>query len=84
MSLYNISFTVSCFTILSSIAYHYFDCFQKPGAKSSADLYLDKKELEGAFNDNTKAIIVNTPHNPTGKVRNMNSVVLQTQFDCQL
>ncbi|XP_065068938.1 kynurenine--oxoglutarate transaminase 3-like isoform X1 [Rhopilema esculentum] len=40
----------------------------KPGAKSSADLYLDKEELENAFSDKTKAIVVNTPHNPTGKV----------------
>lgn len=29
---------------------------------------FDVKELEKAFNDNTRAIIVNTPHNPTGKV----------------
>jgi aspartate/methionine/tyrosine aminotransferase len=27
-----------------------------------------KEELAGAFNEKTKAIIVNTPHNPTGKV----------------
>eukprot|EP00794_Sanderia_malayensis_P015861 gene15861-17459_t len=40
----------------------------KPGAKSASDLYLDKEELEGAFNSKTKAIIVNTPHNPTGKL----------------
>jgi aminotransferase len=29
---------------------------------------FDPEELEGAFNDHTKAIIVNTPNNPTGKV----------------
>jgi len=40
----------------------------KPGATSSADFYLDRQELENAFNDKTKAIIVNTPHNPSGKV----------------
>ena len=29
---------------------------------------IDTKELEEAFNDKTKAIIINTPNNPTGKV----------------
>lgn len=29
---------------------------------------FDEDELEKAFNDKTRAIIVNTPHNPTGKV----------------
>ena len=29
---------------------------------------FDENELEKAFNDNTRAIIINTPHNPTGKV----------------
>jgi len=29
---------------------------------------IDGAELRGAFNDRTRAIIVNTPHNPTGKV----------------
>lgn len=29
---------------------------------------FDEKELEAAFNGNTRAIILNTPHNPTGKV----------------
>jgi aspartate/methionine/tyrosine aminotransferase len=29
---------------------------------------FDEKELERAFNDKTRAIILNTPHNPTGKV----------------
>lgn len=29
---------------------------------------FDPKELEKAFNDKTRAIILNTPHNPTGKV----------------
>jgi aspartate/methionine/tyrosine aminotransferase len=32
------------------------------------DWSFDEKELEGAFNNNTKAIIINTPNNPTGKV----------------
>lgn len=29
---------------------------------------FDEKELEAAFNDKTRAIIINTPHNPTGKI----------------
>jgi N-succinyldiaminopimelate aminotransferase len=30
--------------------------------------YFDPDELAAAFNDRTRAILVNTPHNPTGKV----------------
>lgn len=32
------------------------------------DWAFDPAELAAAFNDNTKAIIINTPNNPTGKV----------------
>jgi aspartate/methionine/tyrosine aminotransferase len=32
------------------------------------DWFFDPDELRAAFGPNTKAIIVNTPHNPTGKV----------------
>jgi aminotransferase len=32
------------------------------------DYSIDSNELTAAFSDRTKAIIVNTPHNPTGKV----------------
>lgn len=32
------------------------------------DWSFDEGELTAAFNDNTKAIIINTPNNPTGKV----------------
>lgn len=32
------------------------------------DFSIDRKELEAAFTRRTKAIIINTPHNPTGKV----------------
>lgn len=34
----------------------------------SPDWHYDLDELKGAFNKNTKAIIINTPNNPTGKV----------------
>jgi aspartate/methionine/tyrosine aminotransferase len=32
------------------------------------DWHFDRDELTDAFNQRTKAILVNTPHNPTGKV----------------
>ncbi|KAM4871364.1 kynurenine--oxoglutarate transaminase 3 isoform 3-T3 [Thomomys bottae] len=35
---------------------------------SSSDWTLDPQELESKFNSKTKAIILNTPHNPFGKV----------------
>ncbi|CAG0898236.1 unnamed protein product [Cyprideis torosa] len=35
---------------------------------SSNDFKLDKEELESKFSSKTKAVIVNTPHNPLGKV----------------
>jgi DNA-binding transcriptional MocR family regulator len=37
-------------------------------AKSSADFILDMHELAAAFDDKTKLIVLNSPHNPTGKV----------------
>ncbi|XP_071857137.1 kynurenine aminotransferase [Bombus fervidus] len=38
------------------------------GSLSSADWIFDRQELENLFNEKTKGIIVNTPHNPVGKV----------------
>jgi kynurenine--oxoglutarate transaminase/cysteine-S-conjugate beta-lyase/glutamine--phenylpyruvate transaminase len=35
---------------------------------TSADWVLDKEELESVFNSKTKIFILNTPHNPLGKV----------------
>jgi L-glutamine---4-(methylsulfanyl)-2-oxobutanoate aminotransferase len=32
------------------------------------DWSIDEAELRAAFNQRTRAIIINTPHNPTGKV----------------
>lgn len=45
--------------------------FQKSGKKTptSADWFLDPQELSSKFNSKTKAIIINTPNNPIGKVR---------------
>ncbi|HXW85385.1 MAG TPA: aminotransferase class I/II-fold pyridoxal phosphate-dependent enzyme [Candidatus Binataceae bacterium] len=37
-------------------------------ALRSPDFAIDRAELEAAFGPRTKAIVVNTPHNPTGKV----------------
>src|SRR5258707_1334305 len=45
-----------------------------PGAKPvyvtlrEPDWSIDEKELARAFNKKTAAIVLNTPHNPTGKV----------------
>lgn len=41
---------------------------------SSADWILNEKELENLFNEKTKLIIINTPHNPLGKVFNRNEL----------
>lgn len=45
---------------------------QKPGKEAgevtSADWFLDPDELASKFTSRTKAIIVNTPNNPIGKV----------------
>jgi len=38
------------------------------------DWHYDSDELEKAFNKNTKAIIINTPNNPTGKVFSENEL----------
>lgn len=38
------------------------------------DWHFDREELAGAFNDKTRAIIINTPNNPTGKVFNRNEM----------
>jgi aspartate/methionine/tyrosine aminotransferase len=39
-----------------------------PAAPRGASWQFDPDELAGAFNNRTKAIILNTPNNPTGKV----------------
>src|SRR5216683_283055 len=40
----------------------------RPPAEAAGEWTLDETELRAAFHRNTKAIIVNTPNNPTGKV----------------
>lgn len=39
-----------------------------PGATSSADWRIDVDELEAAFGERTRLLILNTPSNPVGKV----------------
>ncbi len=39
-----------------------------PGAPADAPFTLDEGELRGAFTGRTRAIVINTPNNPTGKV----------------
>jgi len=39
-----------------------------PNATTSADFYIDMGELRRAFSEKTRIILINTPHNPTGKV----------------
>ena len=46
------------------------------------DWSIDEAELRAAFNDRTRAIIVNTPHNPTGKVFSRDELALISEL-CQ-
>lgn len=44
-----------------------FVTLRAPDAEHSA-FWFDERELERAFTDKTRVVLVNTPHNPTGKV----------------
>jgi aminotransferase len=46
------------------------------------DWSIDEAELRAAFSDRTRAIIVNTPHNPTGKVFTREELALVSEL-CQ-
>ncbi len=46
------------------------------------DWSIDEAELRGAFSDRVRAIIVNTPHNPTGKVFSRDELALIAEL-CQ-
>ncbi len=46
------------------------------------DWSMDEAELRAAFTDRTRAIIVNTPHNPTGKVFSHEELALVAEL-CQ-
>ncbi|MCW2606023.1 MAG: putative transaminase [Frankiales bacterium] len=44
------------------------------------DWSIDEAELRAAFSDRTRAIIVNTPHNPTGKVFSREELALVAEL----
>jgi aspartate/methionine/tyrosine aminotransferase len=44
---------------------------------------FDPGELRAAFNERTRAIVVNTPHNPTGKVFSREELGLIAQLCCE-
>jgi aminotransferase len=46
------------------------------------DWHIDEQELRRAFNAHTRAIIINTPHNPTGKVFSRQELTLIAEL-CQ-
>ncbi|XP_020603611.1 kynurenine--oxoglutarate transaminase 3-like isoform X2 [Orbicella faveolata] len=48
----------------------------KENATSTKDWVLDKEELESTFSEKTRAIVINTPHNPVGKVFSMDELQL--------
>lgn len=50
----------------------------KDGLLTSNDWYLDMDELKSKFSSKTKMIVVNTPHNPLGKVELYRENELQT------
>lgn len=60
----------------------YLACLSMAGAKvnivtlHAPDFKMHEDELRSAFNDQTKMIIMNTPHNPTGRVFSMEELSL--------
>jgi len=54
--------------ILSGATPRYVTLHAPPSSNPAAGWRFDADELAAAFNDKTKAIIINTPNNPTGKV----------------
>lgn len=61
---------ISIFNIFSHL---FILCFQKEGSNESDDWKFDINNLKAAFNEKTKAIVVNNPMNPLGKVCIYNS-----------
>lgn len=59
---------------------------RKAGTKTANDLVLNEDELRQAFNEKTRAIVVNSPHNPTGKIFNFKEMTLIAdlckQYNC--
>jgi aspartate aminotransferase len=49
-------------------------------AKSTEDFSLDLKEIESALSNKTKAVLINSPNNPTGKVYDSTSIKALAQL----
>jgi kynurenine--oxoglutarate transaminase/cysteine-S-conjugate beta-lyase/glutamine--phenylpyruvate transaminase len=49
---------------------------KKTGVISSDDWVLNEEEFEKLFNKKTKALILNTPHNPLGKVFSLEELIM--------
>ncbi|KXJ11237.1 kynurenine--oxoglutarate transaminase 3 [Exaiptasia diaphana] len=54
----------------------FFPLTAKKGATSSKDWTVDKDALEAKISDKTKAIVINTPHNPLGKVFSLDELTI--------
>lgn len=57
----------------------FFSLIQKDNSTSSDDWVFDLQTLQAAFSTKTKAIVVNTPMNPLGKVL-LNFIPLNLEF----
>ena len=53
-------------TLLSGATPRYVTLY--PPSSDAEDWTFNEKELAAAFNNRTKVIVINTPHNPTGKI----------------
>lgn len=78
----DLQFTPSLQVILFTPLYDsYVPIVERAGAKAvvlplqAPDWHFDREEVAAAFSSKTKLIVVNTPHNPTGKVRGMRIVL---------
>lgn len=58
---------------------YFFSLIQKDNSTSSDDWVFDLQTLQAAFSTKTKAIVVNTPMNPLGKVL-LNFILLNLEF----
>ena len=65
LSVYTVVFSTEFSQIVSCCDFLH----QKENATSTKDWIWDKEELESAFTEKTRAIVINTPHNPIGKVK---------------
>ena len=50
---------------------------------NAPDWNFDRAELEAAFTEKTRAIIINTPHNPTGKVFSRGELEVIAELCCR-